>query len=73
MLQVGAYTDPDKVRDVRRKLEPAGLKTYTQAVEGQDGKRVVRVRIGPYDSKADADKAAAQVRKLNLPVSVLRL
>lgn len=73
VLQVGAYTDPDKVRDVRRKLEQAGLKTYTQAVEGQDGKRVVRVRIGPYDSKADADKAAAQVRKLNLPVSVLRL
>jgi len=73
VLQVGAYTDVDKVREVRRKLEQAGLKTYTQAVEGQDGKRVVRVRIGPFDSKAEADKAAAQVRKLNLPVSVLRL
>lgn len=73
VLQVGAYTDPDKVREVRRKLEQAGLKTYTQAVEGRDGKRVVRVRIGPFDTKADADKAAARVRKLDLPVSVLRL
>lgn len=73
VLQVGAYNDPAKVREVRRKLEQAGLKTYTQSVEGKDGKRVVRVRIGPYDSKADADKAAARVRKLDLPVSVLRL
>ena len=73
VLQVGAYNDPAKVREVRRKLEQAGLKTYTQAVEGKDGKRVVRVRIGPYDSKADADKVAARVRQLDLPVSVLRL
>lgn len=73
ILQVGAYTDNDKAREVRRKLEQAGLKTYTQAVEGKDGKRVVRVRIGPFDSKADAEKAAARVRKLDLPVSLLRL
>lgn len=73
ILQVGAYTDNDKAREVRRKLEQAGLKTYTQAVEGKDGKRVVRVRIGPFDSKAEADKAAARVRKLDLPVSLLRL
>lgn len=73
VLQVGAYTDPDKVREVRRKLEQAGFKTYTQAVEGQGGKRVVRVRIGPFDSKGDADKTAARVRQLGLPVSVLRL
>ena len=73
VLQVGAYTDNDKAKEVRRKLEQAGLKTYTQAVEGKDGKRVVRVRIGPFDSKADAEKAAARVRKLDLPVSLLRL
>ena len=29
-LQVGAFSDPDKVREVRRKLEQAGLKTYTE-------------------------------------------
>ena len=70
ILQVGAFSDADKVREVRRKLEQAGLKTYTQVVD-KDGKKSTRVRVGPYDSRADADEAAARIRKLDLPVSVL--
>jgi DedD protein len=71
IVQVGAFSDADKVREVRRKLEQAGLKTYTQVVEGKDGKKTTRVRVGPYESRAEADKAAARIRKLDLPVSVL--
>ena len=70
-LQVGAFSDADKVREVRRKLEQAGLKTYIQVVEGKDGKKTTRVRVGPYDNRAEADKAAARIRKLDLPASVL--
>jgi DedD protein len=72
-IQVGAFSDADKVRDVRRKLEQAGLKTYTQTVEGKDGKRTTRIRLGPYDSRAEADKAAARVRKLDLPANLITL
>jgi len=71
-LQVGAFSDADKVREVRRKLEQAGLKTYTQVVD-KDGKKTTRVRVGPYDTRAEADKAAARIRKLDLPVSILNL
>lgn len=71
MVQVGAFSDADKVREVRRKLEQAGLKTYIQVLEGKDGKKTTRVRVGPYESKADADKAAARIRKLDLPAAVL--
>lgn len=70
-LQVGAFSDADKVREVRRKLEQAGLKTYIQVLEGKDGKKTTRVRVGPYDTRAEADKAAARIRKLDLPASVL--
>lgn len=70
IVQVGAFSDADKVREVRRKLEQAGLKTYTQVVD-KDGKKSTRVRVGPYDSRAEADKAAARIRKLDLPVSIL--
>ena len=73
VVQVGAYTDPEKVREVRRKLEQAGFKTYAQAIDGKDGKRVVRVRIGPFDKKTEAEKVAARVRKLDLPVSLIEL
>ena len=72
-LQVGAFSDADKVREVRRKLEQAGLKTYTQVVEGKDGKKTTRVRVGPCENRAEADKAAARIRKLDLSVSILNL
>ncbi len=62
----------DKLREVRRKLEGAGLKTYTQTVE-KDGKKTTRVRVGPFDSRAEADKAAARIRKLDLPAHLITL
>ena len=73
IVQVGAFADVDKVREVRRKLESAGLKTYTQSVDGKDGKHSTRVRVGPFESRAEADKAAARIRKLDLPANVIAL
>ena len=72
VLQVGAFADADKAREARTRLERAGLKTYTQEVDTKDGKRI-RVRVGPYTQRAEADKAAAQIKSLSLPVSVLTL
>ncbi len=73
IVQVGAFADADKVREVRRKLEQAGLKTYTQTIEGKDGKRTTRVRVGPFESRAEAEKAAARVRKLDLAAQLVVL
>ena len=73
VIQVGAFADEGKVREVRRKLEQAGLKTYTQSIENKDGKRTIRIRVGPFDSRAEADKAAARVRKLDLPANLINL
>jgi DedD protein len=73
VIQVGAFSDADKVREVRRKLEQAGLKTYTQSIEGKDGKRTTRIRVGPFESRAEADKAIARVRKLDLPANLISL
>lgn len=72
IVQVGAFSDADKAKEARGKLEKAGLKTYTQVVETKDGKRV-RVRVGPFASRADADKAAARIKSLELSASVLTL
>jgi DedD protein len=71
-IQVGAFTDAAKIRDVRSKLEQAGLKTYTQVIE-KDGKSTTRIRVGPFETKEEADKAAARIRKLDLPAAVLKL
>ena len=73
VVQVGAFSDPAKVREVRRKLEQAGMITFTQVVDTPDGKSTTRVRVGPFTSREEADKAAAKVRKLDLPAAVLRI
>jgi DedD protein len=70
VVQVGAFADGAKADETRRKLEGAGLKTYTQAVDTKDGKRI-RVRVGPFASKAEAEKAVNKIRSLDLPVAIL--
>ena len=72
VVQVGAFADADKAKEVRQKLEKAGLKTYTQVAETKDGKRI-RVRVGPFASKAEADKAASKIKTLDLPAAILTL
>jgi len=72
VVQVGAFAEVTRAREARLKLEHAGLKTYTQVVETKEGRRI-RVRVGPFASKALADKAAEKIKKLDLPASVLTL
>lgn len=72
VVQVGAFADATRAREVRLKVEHAGLKTYTQVVENKEGRRI-RVRVGPFVDKAEADKAAEKIKKLNLPAATLTL
>ena len=72
VVQVGAFADADKARDARIKLEKAGLKTYTQVADTKDGKRT-RVRVGPFATKAEAEKAASKIKSLDLPAAILTL
>ena len=72
VVQVGAFADVTKAREARLKLEKAGLKTYTQVAETSGGKRI-RVRVGPFASKAEAEKAASKIKSLDLPATILTL
>ncbi len=72
VVQVGAFSDLVRAKEARTKLERAGLKTYTQVVETKEGART-RVRVGPFGDKAEAEKAAAKIKALDLPASILVL
>jgi DedD protein len=72
VVQVGAFADAAKARETRLKVEKAGLKTYTHVAETKDGKRI-RVRVGPFATKAEAEKAAGKIKELDLPANVLTL
>ena len=72
VVQAGAYTDAGTLREARQKVERLGLKTYTQVVESDAGRRT-RVRVGPFDSRDDAEKAAARIKSAGLAASILSL
>ncbi|WP_114971079.1 SPOR domain-containing protein [Rhodoferax ferrireducens] len=72
VVQVGAYADAVRAREARAKLEHAGLKTYTHVAETKDGSRI-RVRVGPFGTRVEADKAAQKIKKLDLPAAILTL
>jgi DedD protein len=72
VVQVGAFADASKAREARMKVEKAGLKTYTNVAETKDGKRI-RVRAGPFGTRAEAQKAAERIKGLELPAAILTL
>lgn len=72
VVQVGAFADAGAASDIRAKVEKLGLKTYTQVVDTDGGKRT-RVRVGPFGSREEADKAAGRINAAGLQSSVLTL
>lgn len=72
VVQVGAFVEDRALREARQKVEKLGLKTYTQVIENDAGKRT-RVRVGPFDTRAEAEAAAAKVKAGGLPANILAL
>lgn len=72
VVQVGAFAEVTAAREARQKVEKLGLKTYTQVVETSGGKRI-RVRVGPFGSRDEADKAAGKIKSAGLPSAVYTL
>jgi len=72
VVQVGAYTDAATLREVRAKVEKLGLKTYTQTIDTEAGKRT-RVRVGPFATRQEAESASGKLKGAGLPGNVLTL
>ena len=60
VVPVGAYADPDRVI---AKLKSAKIPHYTEPVATAKG-TVIRVRAGPYASRAEAERALRQIKAL---------
>ncbi len=70
VLQVAALATQDKVDELQGKLKDAGIHSYTQKVPTQAGDRI-RVRVGPFSSKEEAEKTRAKLAKLGLSGSLI--
>ncbi len=72
IVQVGAFADANAAQGTRTKIERLGLKTYTQVATTPAGNRI-RVRVGPFPTRDEADKALAKARSAGLSAVVLVL
>jgi DedD protein len=72
IVQVGAFADVAAARETRAKVEKLGLKTYTQVAETAQGSRI-RVRVGPFATRDDADTALAKAKAAGIAAVVLTL
>jgi cell division protein FtsN len=71
-VQVGAFAKESNVQNVRARVEEAGLQTSTEPIDTPASVRLTRVRAGPFDSRAEADKAALRLKALDLPTVLIR-
>jgi DedD protein len=70
VVQVAAFASQDKVNELQGKLTDAGIKSYTEKVPTASGQRI-RVRVGPFSNKGDADGTRAKLEKLGLNGTVV--
>ena len=70
VIQVAALASQEKVNELQSKLGKAGIKSHTQTVATQGGERI-RVRIGPFNSKAEAEKICPKLDKMSLKCTIL--
>lgn len=70
-LNVGLFATESNATSTVDRLRKAGLPAFRQTLVNRKGERH-RVRVGPYATRAQSDKAAATVRSLGLDAEVFR-
>ncbi|MBP6562049.1 MAG: SPOR domain-containing protein, partial [Neisseriaceae bacterium] len=58
-VQVVALSDAARANEVKQRLSAAGLPAYVSS----GGNNISRVRLGPFKSRADADRAVNELKK----------
>ncbi len=69
-VQVAAMSSAAKIKELQGKLKAAEIQTYTQKIHTDSGE-VIRIRVGPFNSKAEAEKMQKKLVKLGLNGSLI--
>ena len=70
IVQVAALNSASKVKELQNKLKAAGIASYTQKISTEKGE-ISRIRVGPLNSKAEAEKIRAKLVKIGLSGSIV--
>lgn len=70
-INVGLFAEEANARKTQSRLLNEGLPAFRQPLESAKGTRI-RVRVGPFDSKAEADTAAQTIQRMGLEAVVFK-
>jgi DedD protein len=73
VIQAGSFSEAAAARDLGRRIDKLGLDSHEQRVETAAGSPRTRVRLGPFQSKEEALRAAARLKAAGLNAAVLPL
>ena len=73
VIQAGSFSEAAAARDLGRRIDKLGLDSHEQRVETASGSPRTRVRLGPFQSKDEALRAAARLKAAGLNAAVLPL
>jgi DedD protein len=69
-INLGAFASPDSIANIKKKNESMGLPIKYTAID-KDGTSLTRVRIGPFDSAAQAEAAQKTLSQAGLGEGLL--
>ena len=70
-LNAGVYAQAANVKSAVKRLNAAKLPTLRQTVQSNKGE-LTRLRIGPFDTRKQAEQAAIKAKKLRIDASVFQ-
>jgi DedD protein len=70
-INVGLFAVPTNGTQAYKKLEDAGLPVFSDGIKTKQG-NLTRVRVGPFNTRAEADAAAKQITALKLDAVVFK-
>ena len=70
-INVGLFANEANARKAQARLLNEGLPAFRQELDSPKGRRI-RVRVGPYDTRAAADDAASAIRAMALEAVVFK-
>lgn len=71
-LQLGAFGNTAEADNLKARLALSGLEAQISSIDVPEKGRLHRVRVGPYEDKAEADRVLAQLRQEGVSATPVR-
>jgi cell division septation protein DedD len=71
LINIGLFADDNNARNAIVKLQDVGFPVLSQEVKSSKGVRT-RVRVGPFETQPEAERAAERIRGLQLDAAVFK-